>query len=152
MLDHQFLSVVIRWLHIGAMAFALGGALLLWVLNTRIRFIETLDAPTRLTISEMYEFFFWGAIGILIMTGVGNLGAFGQGLPNPNSVWSSKFVIKLTLVLLLILFSLMRTLFIARLRAAHASLASPRVLPFLYAITTFGLLTILFVAVSLAHG
>ena len=151
MIDHQLLSVVVRWLHVGAMACAFGGALLLWALNTRIRFWDTLDAPTRLSIAEAYEFLFWGAAGILVMTGVGNLGALGQSLPNPDSAWGNKLMLKLAFVLLLILFSLARTLFIARLRASEM-FARSRILQLAYATTALGLMLVLFVAVSLAHG
>jgi hypothetical protein len=151
-LDHQLLSLIIRWIHVGAMAFAFGGAVWLWLLHTRFLGSETLDARGALTLTVQYEFFFWGALGILIMTGVGNLGAFGAALPAPDSAWGGKFLLKMALVFVLIVFSLARTLFIARLHAAPPALSPWRRLQMVYASTALLLAVIVFTAVSLAHG
>lgn len=147
------LSLFVRWAHIVGMAAILGGALLVWLLTARSTRMDA-DVPVRLQIAQRYEWIFWAAIGVQAMTGVGNLGAFGQGLPASTSAWGIRFTVKLVLVLALALLSVPRTLAIATISASQASAAASawRVVPVLYAATVGIVLIIVALAVWLAHG
>src|SRR3979411_3458407 len=72
------LSLFVRWAHVAGMAAILGGALLVWVLGTRR---ARANAGVVVGVADRYEWIFWAAIGLQVMTGVGNLGAFGDALP-----------------------------------------------------------------------
>ncbi len=151
--EHQFLSLLIRWVHVAAMALMLGGAILLWRLSVQSKRLEQTE-HNRLVLfaAERYELLFWLAIGLIVMTGVGNLGAFGSALPERNTEWGQKFVIKLGLVLVFILLSLVRTLLVARLGVTSNVVSLSGIFQSLYAGTTLFAITILFLAVALAHG
>lgn len=108
-----------------------------------------------LALSKQYEWLFWGGLGLLALTGVGNIGNFGANLPGTNSAWGSRLLMKLIVVLILMLFSSIRTWVIAGLRAQEADLPTLRIasmLQNLYAGTTLLIIVILVLAVSLSHG
>ena len=140
------LSLFVRWAHVGGMAAILGGALLIWWLAAQPDRISS-DAVVR--VAERYEWIFWGAIGIQVMTGVGNLGAF-DALPPPGSAWGVKLAVKLASVLALAVLSVPRTLAVAAM--AGRVKPSQRTLSVLYGGTTVGVVVILGLAVWLAHG
>ena len=140
-LDHHTLAVAVRWLHIAAMALALGGALLVaW-----LAFRE--PAERVVAVALRYEQAFWLAAGMLVMTGVGNLGAFGTGLPQPGTGWGMTFTAKLLLVAVIIVASLPRTLVVAL-----PGVPPTGVMRGLYAGTSLGLVVVAGLAVTLAHG
>ncbi len=128
------------------MAAILGGALLVWRLTLRLK---TVDDTTAVQAAERYEWVFWAAVGLQVMTGVGNLGAFGDSLPAPGSAWGLKLTIKLLAVLALAAFSVPRTIAVA-VMATGTPRAS--LLQVLYGTTTAYTLGILGLAVWLAHG
>lgn len=134
-------TVGVRSLHVAAMAVALGGAVL----------VALLPADGSLgRVAARYELAFWTAAGVLVMTGVGNLAAFGQGLPPPSSDWGTALVAKLGAVALLMLVSLPRALAVAGLEApAHAAAARIRAM---YAGTAALLAAVTALAVWLAHA
>lgn len=141
MLDHHTLAIAVRWLHVAAMALALGGALLVaW-----IAFREPADRV--IVVALRYEQAFWLAAGVLVMTGIGNLGAFGTGLPQPGTGWGITFTAKLALVAFIIGASLPRTLAVAL--PGSPGTAALRVL---YAGTAAGLAAAAGLAVMMAHG
>lgn len=148
------LHTVVRLLHVGAAAVVLGGALLLTILAVQ----AYRGQPLYLTgTAEPYEWLFWGAIGVIVMTGVGNLGVFGRALALPSTIWGARLTIKLLAVALLILLSLVRTAAVSRLamapRLVDRSVAPPTVLPALGYGLTFALgCVILGLGVFLAHG
>lgn len=154
-LDHHFLSLLIRWIHVASMGALLGGASLVWWLSVRPP-DENLDGHTRtlLFVARRFEWLFWSAIGLLVMTGVGNLGAFGASLPDPNTLWGERLTIKLGAVAVFILLSLQRTFLVTRLASAGASDASriQAVVRHLYAVTALCVAGIAGLAVLLAHG
>jgi hypothetical protein len=86
------------------------------------------------------------------MTGVGNLGAFGQGLPAPTTAWGLRLTVKLVVVLALALLSLPRTLAVAVLMNRPAESGRSQVVPSLYAATVMLVLAVVVLAVWLAHG
>lgn len=133
------MALVLRAVHVAAMAAALGGALLVTWLAWRLPRERVVDVAVR------YEQVFWLAAGVLVMTGVGNLGAFGVALPPPASMWGRTFIAKLALVAILVIASLPRSLAVLR----PGSTAPVRAL---YAATTTLLAVIAGLAIGLAHG
>jgi uncharacterized membrane protein len=146
------LSLFVRWAHVVGMAAILGGALLVWWLTAR-PLSTGADGDARLEIAQRYEWIFWAAIGVQAMTGVGNLGAFGQSLPAPTTAWGFRLTVKLVVVLALALLSLPRTLAVAVLidRPAAGS-GREQLVPSLYAATVMLVLVVVVLAVWLAHG
>lgn len=141
------LSLIVRWAHVAGMAAILGGALLVvWLTARRSR----IDDRVVVHVAERYEWIFWGAIGLQVMTGVGNLGAFGDALPAPGSAWATKLTVKLLAVLAFAVLSVPRTFVVATMAAEGRAL--PRLLPALYGATTAYVVLILGLAVWLAHG
>jgi putative copper export protein len=93
---------------------------------------------------------FWAAAGVLAMTGIGNLAAFGAALLGPATNWGATLVLKLGSVLTLVVLSLPRTLAVARMSSTGGP--SVRTVRNLYGATTAALATILAFAIWLAHG
>lgn len=125
----------------------MGGALLVWWLSVRRN--GSNDAMV-VDVAERYEWIFWGAIGLQVMTGVGNLGAFGDALPPSASNWGAKLVVKLVAVLALAFLSVPRTLAVAAMTTQQRPLHG--LLSALYGGTTAYLVGIAGLAVWLAHG
>ena len=148
-LDPTVVHVAIRWLHVAAMATAFGGAVTVLALATRPR---ADSASAVLAVALRYEWTFWASAGILVMTGIGNLAAFGTALLGPSTEWGATLVLKLGLVLVLVVLSLPRTLAVARISAALAGDESIAALRNLYAATTAAFAVILALALWLAHG
>lgn len=125
------------------MAVAFGGAFLVAWLSWRTRdhVIET---------AVRYEQVFWAAAGVLVMTGIGNLGAFGVSLLEPSTAWGTTLVAKLWLVAALIVVSLPRSLVVALL-ASQAGRTSVD-LRAVYTITTAMFAAIVALAIVLANG
>lgn len=141
------LHLLVRWAHVAGMAAILGGALLVWWLAARS---DLSESPTVLRVAERCEWVFWAALGVQVMTGVGNLGAFGNALPGPQTDWGTRLTIKLVAVLILSLLSVPRTLAIAAI--AREGKPPPAWLPAGYGGTTVGTAGIAGLAVWLAHG
>jgi len=146
-------GIGVRWLHVLGMALVLGGAVLTW---GHLRFFADATRTTReqeLGGVWAYEWLFWGSIGILIMTGVGNLGALAPRLPAPESSWGMTLSIKLLAILGFLLLSIIRLL------GLHAygrvSNPAPRVrqrLQWGYGLTALYVGGLLVLAEVLAHG
>jgi putative copper export protein len=150
-LDPNLLHLTIRWLHVAAMATAFGGAVSVLALVTHPG-----ASPTSAVVSVAirYEWIFWAAAGVLAMTGIGNVAAFGAALLGPSTDWGATFMVKLASVLMLVVLSLPRTLAVARISAAvgvdaHRSVTTLRNL---YGATAGAFAVILALAVWLAHG
>jgi hypothetical protein len=150
-LDPTVVHVAIRWLHVAAMATALGGAVTVLALATRP---GADSARAVLAVAVRYEWLFWAAAGILVMTGIGNLAAFGAALLGPSTEWGATLTLKLGLILLLVFLSLPRTLAVARIGLSAGSDGGESIaaLRNLYAATTAAFVVILALAVWLAHG
>ena len=149
-------GLLIRWAHLAAFALLLGGAILLWGLSRTSRSLEPAEhGRLMLLAAERYETLFWAAIGLIVATGAGNLGAFGGALPGRETVWGLRLTIKLAAVLTFLLLSLLRTLLIVRLKAAGVGVAAlplAKFLQTLYVGTALLTISILGLAVWLAHG
>lgn len=124
------LHVLVRLVHTLGMGVLLGGALLVAALRDPV--------PA----ARAYEWTFWGAMGVQVLTGVGNLGAVGD--PGPATTWGTIFTWKLALVLVLLAGSAARLLARPRLAA--------RGLRWAYGATAGFLALIGALAVVLAHG
>lgn len=96
----------------------------------------------------------WVALGVLLATGVGNLAAFGDGLPDVSSSWARVLFVKLGFVLLLLVVSAVRTFVIAgiRTRSAPGRGATRGTLGRWYAGTGGLGMAIVGLAIALAHG
>ena len=129
------------------MAAILGGALLVWWLGLRR---NRASPGVVVAVAERYEWIFWFAIGLQVMTGVGNLGAFGDALPPSASGWGTRLIVKLAAVLVLAIVSVPRTLAVV----AMAGDQTPRLslLSAFYGGTTAFVTGIAGLAVWLAHG
>lgn len=150
-LDPHVLHVAVRWVHVAAMATAFGGAVTVLALAARP---DDDGAKAAVSVAVRYEWMFWAAIGVLAMTGIGNLAAFGADLSAPSTAWGATLVLKLASVLALAILSLPRTLAVARLsRSVGAMTAGVAVrLRNLYGATTGAFAVILGLAIWLAHG
>jgi uncharacterized membrane protein len=155
--SHFLISFLNRWVHVASMAVIFGGSFLMWAAARRYR-SNGEDLPGSkglLATAKQYEWFFWGGLGLLALTGVGNLGNLGSNLPGIGSAWGGRLLTKLIAVLILVLFSSVRTWLIAAysgrgdvpLTSKIASL-----LHSLYAGTILIIIVILVLAVSLSHG
>jgi hypothetical protein len=129
------------------MAAILGGALLVWWMGVRR---NGANERTVVDVAERYEWIFWAAIGVQVMTGVGNLGAFGDALPPSESAWGTKLIVKLVAVLALAILSVPRTMAVVAI--AGDKTLRPGLLPALYGGTTAIVVGIAGLAVWLAHG
>ena len=99
------MSYLIRLLHVGTASFLIGGAILILILYFRSRSQPgTEDWRWLLDAMSAYEWGFWAAIGLIVATGIGNIGAFGDGLPDPDSTWGRDFTAKLSLALAFVVF------------------------------------------------
>jgi hypothetical protein len=148
-LDPNVLHVAIRWLHVTAMATAFGGAITVFALSTR----PGVDSASAVVaVAVRYEWLFWAAAGVLAMTGIGNLAAFGAGLLAPATDWGMTLMLKLGSVLALVLLSLPRTLAVARMSAGPIAPSVVIAVRNLYGATTGAFAAILAMAVWLAHG
>ena len=102
-----------------------------------------------------YEIVFWVAIGLLVMSGIGNLGVFGKGLSDWHTPWGMKLFIKLMFVAVLVFFSLVRTFIVSRLYLSNLQELSASWLHNMerfYVATALLLAIILTLALGLAHG
>ncbi|WP_276281791.1 hypothetical protein [Halorussus caseinilyticus] len=151
----------VRTLHVLGMAFALGGATLTWWLFRRDDVSSSAAAGT----AAAYERGFWAATGVLVMTGVGNLGSLAPYVPSAGTRWGTIFAAKLLLLIGVLALSLVRTLVVRRCLPteptaipADATTASgpetdpTRTLRVAYAGTAVSLAVLVALAEVLAHG
>ncbi|MFC7046640.1 CopD family protein [Halobacteriaceae archaeon GCM10025711] len=138
-------ALVVRWGHVLGMAVAVGGATLAWWLLR-----GPLDGAAAGRVAEAYEWLFWGALGLLVMTGVGNLGALAPAVPGPDTRWGVVLAGKLLLVVGFLVGSLVRTLVVRR--ADPSASRHVAVMRRGYAVTALVLVGVLALAEVLAHG
>jgi putative copper export protein len=145
------MAFVVRWLHVTSVAFLFGGALLLFILFL-ISKRRGADRQTLLDLMQAYEWASWAAIGLVVMTGAGNLGHLGDALPDPNSQWGQRLTMKLGLVGVFLAFSAVRSLGVTLVQLRpEAQRSIPAALQGMYGATAVFVAAILGVAVALAH-
>jgi hypothetical protein len=142
------IHLFVRWLHVVAMAVALGGGALAWRVSRAGASSHPADAETTLAVATAYEVAFWGALGVLVMTGVGNLGALAPAIPRGQ--WGAAFVAKLGVLLVVLVGSAARTA--AVLAARDAATPATTTLERSYALTTLALGGVVALAAVMAHG
>jgi len=138
----ESLHLAVRTAHVLAMAVLVGGAATVWLSARR-------QLDDCVALAETYEWVFWGTLGALVATGVGNLGALGA--PGPETRWGQMLLAKLAVVALFVLASAVRTLAVARVGTGSSAAAidwSERA----YGLTTVALLGLVALAEVLAHG
>lgn len=138
------LHLLVRTVHVLGMVTLVGGAAGAWY---ALRSAPHARDPALVR----FECVFWGAMGVVLVTGVGNLGALGA--PGPGTRWGALLTVKLSVVLLVVVGSMLRTL--AVLRADRETLRSPgyrRRMAGSYAATTGAFLLVVVLAEVLAHG
>lgn len=140
--------LAVRGVHMIAAVVIGGGAVLLALLCWRP---ARAGIESILSVARQYELAFWAAFGVVVAAGVGNLGVFGDGLPGPDSEWGTALTWKLTLVLLLAVVSVARTLLVAGLERVEEARALP-VLRTAYTATSLIILAAIGLAEVLAHG
>jgi hypothetical protein len=178
-MDAVLLKYLVRLVHTAAAAFVVGGAAVLWAQSVRVGLASqhasepeswlpasasplgasgngdrssTIAAGSARPFGAAvvrYEQGFWAAVGLLTMTGIGNLAVFGAALPGGQTDWGARLLTKLAAVAVLVVFSAYRTLVVAR--GAGGSGPACRLLAALYGATAFLSLVVLGLAVSLAH-
>lgn len=141
--------LAVRWLHVLGMAVALGGATAAW---RAFRDDAVADAAA-IGVAAAYERGFWAAVGVLVMSGVGNLGSLAPFVPDAGTRWGTTFAVKIALVVAVLVLSVVRTLAVHRCRRAARLSASPlRRLRIGYAATALTLAAVVALAEVLAHG
>jgi len=149
--------LAIRSIHVLAMAVAVGGAALAWLSLRRVA--EGTSRSTTVSpdvaasdaafdIVATYEWLFWGSLGALVLTGVGNLGSLAPTLPGGQ--WKAVLDAKLPLVVALLVGSAVRTLLLVRAR--NGGSVPPALLRRAYAATALVLGAVVALGEVLAHG
>ncbi|MDS0280912.1 CopD family protein [Haloarcula onubensis] len=143
----SLVSLAVRTIHVLAITVVVGSTVALW-------YGYRSGGTAALTVARQYEWFFWGALGAVALTGVGNLGALGP--PGPATDWGRLLLVKLGVVLALAVGSAVRTLVVVR--AADGG-GKGSVTPGLrgtleraYGLTAGTLVVLVVLAEVLAHG
>jgi uncharacterized membrane protein len=142
------LHLAVRTLHLLGAVVLLGGAASVWY-----AFRAGVGRPE--TIATAYEWVFWAALGAMVATGVGNLGALGP--PGPATRWGTVLTVKLLVVLTFVAGSFVRTVAVGRVRGRTLP---DRTVPAgvgttlrrAYGATTLALVAVVVLAEVLAHG
>lgn len=148
------MSFLIRYLHVTSASLLFGGAVLLFLLCYTNRRRRPESRQVLLELMSLYEWAFWAAAGLLVMTGVGNLGSYGANLPEPDTSWGDKFIVKLLLVVAILLLSAFRTMSVAIVRLSEGAATvrnGMNTLGALYAMTAVLAMGAIGLAVMLSH-
>ena len=145
-------GLVVRWLHVLAAAIVVGGSVLTWLVLSAD---HDTDRVGVVAVARRYEWLFWAAVGTLVFTGVGNLGALAPTLPGGR--WRSTLDLKLGVLAALLVGSALRVCLRSRLRRERRQRDSThpdttRHLRLAYGVTAAGLVAVLTLAEVLAHG
>jgi len=149
------MAFVVRLVHVGSASLLFGGALLIFILlKLSKRKPGDPGWPVVQEVMRLYEWAAWVSLGLIVATGIGNLGHYGDALPSPRTEWGRELTVKLALVLVFFAVSAFRTL--AVLIAASESIAAApsralNTLRNLYGATAAVIAGIVALAISLAH-
>jgi hypothetical protein len=138
------------------MGVVLGGATLTWWQLRRAGTTGGTPAAA-LETAAAYEQGFWTGAGVLVATGVGNLGSLAPYLPGAGTRWGTALAAKLLLVVALLALSVVRTLVVHRFRrlgdeGTEVPESTADVLRIGYAATALSLGALVALAEVLAHG
>ena len=149
------MAFIVRLVHVSSASLLFGGALLIFVL-LRLSKRKPGDPgwPVVQDVMRIYEWAAWVSLGLIIATGIGNLGHYGDALPGPRTEWGKELTVKLGLVLVFLFVSAFRTLMVL-MAAGDAVTTTPlralNTLRNLYGATAVFVAGIVAIAVSLAH-
>ena len=129
--------LVIRLLHVLSVGGLLGGTAVIWL---AFRVDDGISVP----LLSWFEGIFWGAIGMIVFTGLGNLAAFG--VPDPDTTRGVVLTLKLGCLLLIVVGSVVRTFAVVQLsRGGVSNVTTPR-LRWLYALTGWSVVALVLIA------
>ena len=146
------LHLLVRGIHLLAVAVLVGGAVLTWLVLSLADDRRRESVKNALSVATSYEWLFWGAVAVVVATGVGNLGALAPGVPGPGTTWGGTFAVKLLVVVGLLAFSAARTVLLQLVASRAAARTATGPLETAYAITAGALAVTLALAEVLAHG
>lgn len=140
------LHLAVRTVHLLSMVALVGVSAVAWYA------FRTTVPPARARLLRV-ECVFWGLLGLLLATGVGNVGSLGA--PGPGTRWGGLLATKLLVVLGVVLGSFLRTSLVLRAPAGTDLRRKPAfgtILEGSYLATTVSLLAVVVLAEVLAHG
>jgi putative copper export protein len=151
----DIVAFIVRLVHVGSASLLFGGALLIFIL-LRLSKRKPGDSGWDVIqdVMRIYEWAAWVSLGLIVATGIGNLGHYGDALPGPRTEWGRELTMKLALVLVFLVVSAVRTLTVLMAAGEAVSQAPARVagtLRNLYGATAVFVAGIVALAVSLAH-
>lgn len=146
------LHLGVRLFHVLAVSVFVGGAVVLWLGFLRATSAD--ETAVVLATAESYEWLFWAAAGVVVATGVGNLGSLAPGIPGPGTDWGWTLAVKLPAVVVFLAGSVVRTVAIDAVDHVPVShnAALRRTLSRSYAATALYLVLVVALAEVLAHG
>ncbi len=149
------MAFIVRLVHVGSASLLFGGALLIFIL-LRLSKRKPGDSGWEVVqdLMRIYEWAAWVSLGLIVATGIGNLGHYGDTLPGPRTEWGRELTVKLGLVLVFIVVSAVRTLTVLIAAGEAVSKVPDRVagtLRNLYGATAVFIAGIVGLAISLAH-
>ncbi len=149
------MAFIVRLVHLSSASLLFGGALLIFILlYLSKRKPGDPGWPVIQDVMRIYEWAAWLSLGLIVATGIGNLGHYGDALPGPRTEWGRELTVKLGLILVFLFVSAMRTLTVLMAASEAVSSAPARVvntLRNLYGATAVFVAGIVAIAVSLAH-
>lgn len=135
--------VFVRAVHVLSGGFLFGGSALLYLA------FHAEDAVSR-SILAWFEALFWGVLGALVFTGLGN--AAGFGVPPVETDRGSVLAAKFGVLAAVVVISVLRTSAVLTLGERDQSTVSGRRLRKLYVLTALGLATIVLLAGVYVRG
>jgi putative copper export protein len=149
------MAFIVRLIHVSSASVLFGGALLIFILlKLSKRKPGDPGWPVVQDVMRLYEWAAWVSLGLIVATGIGNLGHYGDALPGPRTEWGRELTVKLALVLVFLVVSAVRTLTVLMAAGETIATAPSRVvntLRSLYGATAMFIAGIVALAVSLAH-
>lgn len=136
------LHLAVRTVHLLGMVALVGGSVLAW---NSVRRADRVPGARLLR----FELWFWALLGVVLATGVGNLGAVGA--PGPGTQWGTVLTVKLLVVLAFVVGSFLRSLAVLGW-PDDAPPARGSTLERAYGATAATLLLVVALAEVLAHG
>ncbi|WP_439027569.1 hypothetical protein [Haloarchaeobius sp. DT45] len=152
-LSHYATALLVRLLHLLAVTVLVGGSVVVWLAFRSGTGSESGVAAHEhlVALAASYEWLFWGALSVVVMTGVGNLGTLAPAVPTTETRWGAVLALKLGVLLGFVLFSMARSLAVVRVRRFGLS-GSQATLTRAYGLTAGTLVLLLSLAEVLAHG
>jgi putative copper export protein len=149
------MAFIVRLIHVTSASLLFGGALLIFILLKLSK--RKPGEPGWAVVQDVmriYEWAAWVSLGLIVATGIGNLGHYGDALPGPRTEWGQTLTVKLGLVLIFLVVSAVRTLTVLIGAGETIATAPSRVLNTLrnlYGATAVFVAGIVALAISLAH-